>query len=340
MVELRSAWWTRCSACFKGYLTDVLLGFGYLGLSTGVLLMMEVTPVVRAAVGLPLVVFVPGYGVVTALFPARFEDTTSRAGLLPRTPQNSPTLTERIAISFGSAIAVVPVFGLGLTAVGIPLSRRPIVVVLATFSGLGLLVGAVRRARLDADRRFRLPFTAWASGLKRSVDEQSQVETTINVMLGLSVLASALLLGYGLLGTTVAETDTSMVVLTENDAGALVASGYPDTLSVDETAAFTVAVRNGEGDRVPYTLVSELQRVDASGSDLEVERTQRVLLVEQEVRPNGKWYAKHRLSPDLTGRNLRLTYFLYRGQAPPDPSVESSYRHTYLWLNVTDERRP
>jgi uncharacterized membrane protein len=33
---------------------------------------------------------------------------------------------------------------------------------------------------------------------------------------------------------------------------------------------------------------------------------------------------------------LRLAYLLYKGEAPPEPTVENAYREVHLWVNVTE----
>jgi uncharacterized membrane protein len=39
--------------------------------------------------------------------------------------------------------------------------------------------------------------------------------------------------------------------------------------------------------------------------------------------------------PTTTGERLRLAFLLYRGEPPADPAVETAYRETHLWVNVT-----
>ncbi|RDZ95950.1 hypothetical protein DEQ92_21610, partial [Haloferax sp. Atlit-6N] len=51
---------------------------------------------------------------------------------------------------------------------------------------------------------------------------------------------------------------------------------------------------------------------------------------------NETWHQPHTVRPTLTGERLRLTYLLYRGSPPQQPSVDSAYRETHLWLNVTE----
>ncbi len=90
----------------------------------------EISPI-RIILGLPLVLFLPGYALIAALFP-RKDDLDA---------------IERIALSFGLSIAITPLLGLALnyTAFGIRLS--PILIVLSVFT-ISLAMGAyVRRCK-------------------------------------------------------------------------------------------------------------------------------------------------------------------------------------------------
>ena len=44
-----------------------------------------------------------------------------------------------------------------------------------------------------------------------------------------------------------------------------------------------------------------------------------------------------RVAPTATGEDLRLTYYLYRGDAPSDPSEGSAYRTLSLWVDVSGD---
>ena len=38
----------------------------------------------------------------------------------------------------------------------------------------------------------------------------------------------------------------------------------------------------------------------------------------------------------MTGERLRLAFLLYDGPVPAAPGVESAYRETHLWVNVSE----
>jgi uncharacterized membrane protein len=89
------------------------------------------TPV-RIILGLPLVLFIPGYSLIAALFP-REDDLDG---------------IERVALSFGLSIAITPLLGLGLNYTPFGIRLTPILIVLSVFT-ISLAIGAyVRRNRI------------------------------------------------------------------------------------------------------------------------------------------------------------------------------------------------
>nr|QNO46663.1 hypothetical protein LDPDHNFI_00017 [Methanosarcinales archaeon ANME-2c ERB4] len=95
------------------------------------------TPV-RVVLGLLLVLFLPGYLLVAALFPRR-DDLDS---------------IERIALSFGLSIAVVPLIGLGLNYTPYGIRLVPVLLGLSLFTVLLALIAYIRRAWISEAERF------------------------------------------------------------------------------------------------------------------------------------------------------------------------------------------
>ena len=95
------------------------------------------TPV-RIILGLLLVLFLPGYSLIAALFP-RKDDLDG---------------IERIALSFGLSIAVVPLLGLALNYTPFGIRLVPILVVLSVFTVSLAVVAGVRRQGLPEGERF------------------------------------------------------------------------------------------------------------------------------------------------------------------------------------------
>jgi uncharacterized membrane protein len=97
----------------------------------------EISPI-RIILGLPLVLFLPGYALIAALFP-RKEDLDA---------------IERIALSFGLSIAVVPLLGLALNYTPFGIRLLPILIVLSVFT-ISLAISAyVRRSMIPEEDRF------------------------------------------------------------------------------------------------------------------------------------------------------------------------------------------
>ena len=63
--------------------------------------LLNVEGTLRIILGLPFILFIPGYILIFALFPGRKTD-------------QGIDIIERIALSFGLSIAIVPLIGLGL----------------------------------------------------------------------------------------------------------------------------------------------------------------------------------------------------------------------------------
>ena len=89
------------------------------------------TPV-RIFLGLPLVLFLPGYTLIATLFP--------RKGDLDG--------IERIALSFGLSIAITPLLGLGLNYTPFGIRLTPVLTVLSLFT-IALAVGVWARSSLN-----------------------------------------------------------------------------------------------------------------------------------------------------------------------------------------------
>jgi len=86
----------------------------------------------------PLVLFLPGYSLIAALFP-RKDDLDG---------------IERIALSFGLSIAVVPLLGLALNYTPFGIRLVPVLVVLSVFTVSLAVIAGVRRQGLPEGERF------------------------------------------------------------------------------------------------------------------------------------------------------------------------------------------
>ena len=297
----------------------------------------------RVVVGLPLVLFIPGYALIAALFP--------EAGISPEhdyetasdTPKDASENRsgidgiERIALSFGLSIAVVPLLGLVLNFTPFGIRLTPIMVAVSGFTLLLTAIAAQRRWDLPPDDRFEVPYQDWiADARSELLDPDSRGDAGLNVLLVVSILLAVSSVGYAVAVPPDGEQFSEFYLLTENDDGELVADGYPTNVTAGEPQSLVVGIGNHEHEQLQYTVVVEAHRVNTANNSTTVLERESLRQFEATVGANETWHQPHTVSPTMTGDRLRLTYLLYRGTPPQQPSVESAYREVHLWINVSE----
>lgn len=186
--------------------------------------------------GILLVLFVPGYVLVAALFPRNGEIDW----------------IERVALAFGLSIAVVPLLGLLLNFTPFGIRPIPVFATIATFT---VAVGAAayyRRMRVPAAERLSatvvLSMPAWK--------EYGMLDKVLTLALAASILVAAATLAYVVLTPRPGERFTEFYILGPSGN----ATGYPTNLTVSETGRVILGLVNHEGATVAYAV-----RVDLVG---------------------------------------------------------------------------
>ncbi|AKU09729.1 DUF1616 domain-containing protein [Haloferax gibbonsii] len=306
--------------------------------SSSLVAVLDVVPTVQALVGLPVLLFLPGYALLLALFPAGSSGNSGEGPSFGRFEwQPDLGLTERFALAFGMSVALLPVVGLALLWAGVGLNAAPVLLALSAIIVGGLAVGEVRRRRLPEGERFHVPIRRWYADVVRSFDQSSRVDSLLNVALAFAVLLAVASLSYALVAPGTGESYSSLSLLTQDAGGEFVAADYPEELTVGEQTELFVSVANAEGEATSYTLVAELQRVERTNGETTVVERQVLGSRTETVADGETWRTRHTFAPALTGEDLRLTYFLYEGDAPAEPSTDTAYRSAYVWLTVTEE---
>ena len=142
--------------------------------------------------------------------------------------------------------------------------------------------------------------------------------------------------------TTVAdgggERFTEFYVLSTNETGAPIADDYPRNFTAGEREPLLVGVENHEDRRTGYTVVVELQRLAERGNETRVIRQRELDRFSLTLAPGESVRHNRSVEPTMTGRDLRLTFLLYRGTPPREPTVGNAYREVHLWIDVTESR--
>ncbi len=260
------------------YLDDLFA----IGLSTAVLLVVIAAlpgSWVRIALGLPFVLFFPGYVLIAALYPR----ATDLDGI------------ERLALSLGLSLAVTPLVGLVLNYTPWGIRLAPILGALTLFIVACSLVAAFKRRQLSESERFP------ADGRPVLRAFRGLPWTVIGVSAG--VIALVLLLGFrfGVLGgSRIGEAFTEFYVLGPGGK----AEGYPRRLIAGQPAAVILGVINHEGRAAKYSIqVKEGSELLKAFGPIALEDTQ-------------KWESKAAFSPRHPGQRIKVEFLLFRDGSP------------------------
>jgi uncharacterized membrane protein len=329
---------------------DVIIVLALLLLCDLAVLTAASTPVKMIA-GIPVVLILPGFAIVLALFP-RGGKPTDRHGDRSLSGYGTDTLTgneaeppdtehgraitfnERLALSLGASVVVLPLIVLGLSAGGETLDVPTLLSVLTLLVCAGFVVGVVRRRQLPEQQRFEVPFKRWIAGLRAALFGAPKLDTALNIALIFAVLVASTGMIYVTTTPMSSASYTEFSLLHRNGSGELIAGEYPSELTVGNDTRMVVAVTNHETNRTNYTVVGELQRVTSNESGT-IQARQEVTRKTVTLNVGEHWRHEHAVTPRLNGTDIRLTYYLYRGDSPADPSIESAYGHTYVWFDVT-----
>lgn len=289
----------------------------------------------RVVVGLPFVLFIPGYAFIAALFPETGESPDAEADA--NEDRSGIDGIERVALAFGMSIAIVPLIGLVLNFTPWGIRLVPIVVSISGFTLVMTAIAARRRWSLPPAERFSVPYKVWwASARAEAFDPDSQTDAALNVLLALSVVLAVASVGYVVAVPQQGESFSEFYLLTESEDGDLIADDYPTEFTRGESRPLIVGVSNHEQEQMNYTVVVELHRVQVENNSTTVRDAEALDRYRTQLPHNDTWHLQHNVTPTMTGTELRLTYLLYRGSPPANPTVENAYRELHLWVNVTE----
>ena len=255
------------------------------------------TPV-RSILGIIMVLFIPGYSLIVALFPKK----------------NDLDGIERLALSFGLSIAVVPLIGLGLNFTPFGIRLVPILVSLLIFTLVMCLIAHFRRSKLSDEERFDIPFSYIFSSLKSEIFSSKQgVDRILTIILIISILASIITLIYVIVTPKQGEKFTEFYILGDNGK----ADGYPTRMEAGKNSSLIVGITNHEYRLINYTLNISIENQTLN--------TMQVTLMH-----NSTWEEKVLFTSEKTGDNLKLQFLLFK-----EDNITAPYRDLHLWVNVS-----
>jgi len=260
----------------------------------GVLLVLAIVlfpeSFVRTVIGLPFLLFFPGYALICALFPKK-KDLDE---------------IERVALSIGLSITVVPLIGLVLSYTPFGIRLYPILVSMFFFTFLLSLATSYRRKSVSLKDRFAPSLSVPRLGKLNRADK----------VLSVGLIAGVVISG-GLITTfanTPKERFTEFYVL---GPGGKV-EGYPTNLTLGGEGKVILGVINHEYEEVNYSIVVKLDNETIATMD------------SIKLKHEEKWEQNVTFTPDKTGEKMKLGFLLYRD------GIGESYRELHLWIRVNN----
>ena len=268
----------------------------------------EISPI-RVIFGLPLVLFLPGYALIAALFPRR-DDLDA---------------IERIALSFGLSIAITPLLGLALNYTPFGIRLMPVLIVLSVFT-VSLALGAYARRSMIPERdRFAVEphIATFFKNMKEPFKAtDTKIDKMLSVILIISIVLAISMTVYVIATPKEGEKFTEFYILGPNGT----ASDYPTNLKVGEEGEVIIGVVNHEYANVSYWLEVKLNGEVISGKSIE-------------LMHNETWESPFTFRAKKKGKDQKLEFLLYKN--PFNKSVygkgenrEEVYRSLHLWVDV------
>ena len=311
------------SAFFKqDFPADLALAVLWLvaGIGAIYLPILNETPI-RIVLALPIVLFIPGYCLIAALFPK----------------EGDLGLIERIMLSIGVSIAVVPLIGLGLNFTQWGIRLDPIVISLTFFTYVMILVAIYQRAILPFEKRFRIPFSAIVGRISQEVIPPGErgVDRVLSVVLMLVMIAVVLGTVYVIVTPKEGgERFTEFYVLGEKQ----IAADYPDQIITGQDYPLYIGVGNYENRDMTYTIETWLLRTEFDN----VTNTSHIIAMEPNdhvsftLAHNATTIIPYNLSFKKTGYD-RVEFLLFNEGGPGldvtgSDRINESYRDLHLWI--------
>ena len=295
--------------------------------------------------GLPLVLFAPGYVLLSALYPARPEETRSGA-IAGSRPRSLGTL-ERFVLSALLSVGIVSIVALGVDYTSYAISRMPVLVGVVGAVYALLPVAIVRRLRLPSDRRYAVGIVGWlgkveaafnrrprALGRLDPFEPRPKAELFLNVAVVIGVCLLAVSVAFAAVSMPDDEQFTELTLLSENEDGDLVAEGFETSFEGGDPVPIAVAIGNHEGQTQEYTAVVMLQEVSTDGDETEVRAETELDRFETTVPVDTTETVEREVVPTTTGDDLRVVVLLYADDVPEEPSTDNAYRSVSQWITV------
>jgi uncharacterized membrane protein len=280
------------------------------------------TTFLRVVFGIPVILFIPGYALIAALFPA----AKDLDGI------------ERIALSFGLSIAIVPLTGLALNYTPWGIRLDPIVTCLVVFTVAMCLVAQYRRALRPAPERFIVPFGAIREGIRQEFFPAggSRTDRILSIILLIAILGAIATTIYVIAVPKEGEKFTEFFILGKDQK----AADYPTMILAGENNTVYIGVGNHEYRNITYTAETYFLTMsfDEKTNTSTLRAMDRIDRFTVPAGHNQTVITPYHFSTQKSGYN-RIEFLLFNETVPDDrvtgmDRINESYRDLHLWVTV------
>jgi len=278
----------------------------------------------RILFGIPLVLFIPGYALIAALFPA----ARDLDGI------------ERIALSFGLSIALVPLTGLVLNYTPWGIRLDPIIVSLSLITISLCLLAQYRRAQVPEEERFVVPFQEIRTAVATEFfppSESSRTDRILSIILLVAIVGAIATTVFVIVVPKEGEKFTEFFILGENQK----AADYPTRLVTGTNSSLFIGIGNHEYRPVNYTVETYFMKMsfDEKTNTSTLHAMDRIDRFPVQVAHNQTTVMPYTLVPVATGDYNRVEFLLFNETVPDDgitgtERINQSYRDLHLWVSV------
>lgn len=246
----------------------------------------------RTVIGIPFVLFFPGYALIGALFPKK----TDLGGI------------ERLTLSIGLSLALVPLIGLALNYTPWGIRLYPIITSLFALTLLLSIVSNYRRAKMPSDLKFQ-----GLNNLKMpNLQALPRIDKILVITVLIAIIAVASLTVYIASAPKIGEPFTEFYLLGPD--GKL--ADYPVNLTLSENRTVILGITNHEYTPVVYN-------IDILFGNQTVQTISGIQLDHEE-----SWSQNYTFVPHAASERAKLGFQLFKDDS------QQPYRNLHLWITV------
>lgn len=303
------------------------------GVVTSLIIQHTGPAVIRIPLGFIFVLFAPGYALAAVLFP--YNGNRSKHGAVLTEQEGTwgqITFVERLVVSVGLSVAIVPLAGLVLGYSPWGYNPTVLTVTIASLTIIAAIAGTIRRWTVPSDQRFIVPTVSIPTHFAAFIGKPATSrEETLVVVIILGLVVSTAGIGFAATVPGNGERFTEFHIQAQDaDSGAIEPDAYPNAWAVAEPVDVVVGLTNQEGETVEYTIVVQQQQLGQTTDGYEVTDRTELDRLDVTVGAGETWSEQLEVIPTESSDNARIAYLLYVGEPPDEPTAETAYRTVHL----------